>query len=149
MRLTLLALVVLCTCAEVDSPNPKMALPADYRTAYVQVRQCQNSIEHNLMDVVVRVRSDQVALYETGPYPFPQGSVVVKEEYRAQGGCTDLVGYTVMRKESAGYFPEGGDWQWFSLDSYGTVLKDGRQPACSHCHALPMCRGRDFVCSQP
>jgi hypothetical protein len=148
MRPALLALVVvLFACAEVDNPSPQMVLPEDYRTAFAQVRTCRNSVEHGLVNVVVRVRGEQKDLYEAGPYPFPQGSLVVKEEYR-DAGCSDLAGYTVMRKEAAGYFSAGGDWQWFSLDSGGTVLKDGKSATCSHCHA--QCKpARDFLCAQP
>jgi hypothetical protein len=144
----LLALVVVgSACAEVDNPNPQMVLPGDYRTAFVQVRTCRNSVEHGLVNVVVRVRAEQKDLYEAGPYPFPQGSLVVKEEYR-DSGCTDLTGYTIMRKEAGGYFAEGGDWQWFTLDPLGTTLKDGKAPTCSHCHAA--CKpSRDFLCAQP
>src|SRR5438045_6499698 len=109
MRVAALALaIVLTTCAQVDSPNPQVVLPSDYRTAFVQVVNCANSVDHGLIDVVVRVRSEDVARYASGPYPFPKGSLVVKEEYRSQG-CTELTGYTVMRKEDPGYFPDGGD----------------------------------------
>jgi hypothetical protein len=148
MRAAVIALVaVLPACAQVDNPNPQMVLPTDYRTAFVQVRPCRNSIEHGLVNVVVRVRGELSAVYESGPYPFAQGSLVVKEEYR-DSSCTDLTGYTVMRKEASGYFPAGGDWQWFTLDSLGTVLKDGKPVTCSHCHA--MCTpSRDFMCAQP
>ena len=138
--------VVLSACAEVDSPSPKMVLPGDYRTAFVPVRRCGPAVEHGLISVVVRVRAEQATLYDNGPFPYPAGSLVVKEEYR-DSQCTDLTGYTVMRKEAAGYFPAGGDWQWFTLDSYGTVLKDGKQPSCSTCHAT-LCgpKNRDLTC---
>jgi hypothetical protein len=150
MRVALPALVLLAACAEVDSPSPEMVLPSDYRTAFVQVQNCGNSVDHNFMDVVVRVRSGDVDRYRSGPYPFPKGSLVVKEEYRGQG-CTDLSGYTVMRKEDSGYFPAGGDWQWFTLDSGGTVLKNGKVPACSNCHATSTSCGpaHDLTCPGP
>src|SRR3954453_6382027 len=110
MRVSLLALgVVVSACAQVDNPSPQMVLPADYRTAFVQVGNCENSIDHGLIDVIVRVRSEDVARYTSGPYPFPQGALVVKEEYRGQG-CGELSGYTVMRKEAPGFFAAGGDW---------------------------------------
>jgi hypothetical protein len=138
--------VLLSACAEVDSPLAKVVIPADYRTAFVPVRRCGPGNEHGLISVVVRVRAEQAALYDTGPFPYPQGSLVVKEEYR-DSQCTDLMGYTAMRKEAAGYFPSAGDWQWFSLDPYGVVLKDGKQESCSHCH-VQMCgpKNRDLTC---
>jgi hypothetical protein len=151
MRPALPALaVVLCTCAEVDNPNPQMVLPEDYRTAFAQVQDCGNSIDHNFMDVIVRVRAEDVARYRSGPYPLPKGTLIVKEEYRGQG-CVDFAGYTVMRKEEAGYFPAGGDWQWFTLDTTGMVLKDGKAPVCASCHGSSTNCGpaHDFTCPGP
>jgi hypothetical protein len=149
MRFAVLALT-LCACAEVDSPNPQMVLPSDYRTAFVQVSNCANSVDHGFVDVIVRVRSEDADRYRSGPYPFAQGSLVVKEQYSGQG-CTELTGYTVMRKEAPGYFPAGGDWQWFTLDTFGAVLKDGRSPACANCHATtPSCApAHDYTCPGP
>jgi hypothetical protein len=150
MRLALLPLVLaLSTCAEVDSPTPPMVLPGDYRTAFVQVRGCRGTIEHGLdKSVVVRVRSEQAELYNAGPFPFPQGSLVVKEEYSDQG-CTQLFNYTIMRKEAPGFFPEVGDWQWFRLDSYGTLIQGGKLADCSHCHATMCGSKRDYTCTEP
>jgi len=151
MRPPLLVLaVVLSACAEVDNPNPQMVLPMDYRTAFVQVQNCGSSSDHSFMDVIVRVRPEDVDRYRSGPYPFPQGTLIVKEEYRP-GNCGDLFGYTVMRKEASGYFPAGGDWQWFTLDSAGTVLKSGMQAPCASCHgSSPNCgKAHDYSCPGP
>ena len=138
--------VVLAACAEVDSPSPKMVLPGDYRTAFVPVRRCGPGNEHGLISVVVRMRDQQAATYDNGPYPFPAGALIVKEEYR-DNECTDLLGYTAMRKEAAGYFPDGGDWQWFKLDAYGTVVTDGPQKSCAQCHTQKCgARNRDLTC---
>jgi len=148
MRVRLIfAAVVLSACAEVDSPSPKVVLPSDYRTAFVPVRHCGPGNEHGLGTyVVVRVRAEQAALYDKGPYPYAEGSLVVKEEYR-DGQCTDLSGYTAMRKEQSGYFSAGGDWQWFSLDPFGVVLKDGKQATCRACHEVCNRKDqRDFTC---
>jgi hypothetical protein len=147
MRSGFLFVLVLAACAEVDSPSPKMVLPSDYRTAFVPVRPCGPVNEHGLISVVVRVRNEQSSVYDNGPYPYPEGSLIVKEEYR-DDQCTDLSGYTAMRKEAPGYFPAGGDWQWFRLDPYGVILQDGKQPACSQCHSSPKCASKmkDFTC---
>jgi hypothetical protein len=126
-----------------------MVLPGDYRTAFVPVRQCAPTVDHGLGgSVIVRMRPEQSGLYGKGPYPYPQGTLIVKEEYRDDDNCAGLTGYAVMRKQEGGYFPEGGDWQWFSLDSYGGVLKDGKQPTCAQCHRSSEDCGptRDFTC---
>jgi hypothetical protein len=151
MRLAPLALVVvLSACAEVDNPNPTVVLPEDYRTAFAQVHDCGNSIDHGLMDVIVRVRAGDVDRYRSGPYPFPKGTLIVKEIYRV-AGCTDLFRYAVMRKEDPGYYPEGGDWQWFSLDAAGSVLESGKVKSCASCHGSSSgCgSGHDFSCPGP
>ena len=133
-------------CAEVDSPVPAVVLPSDYRTTFVQVRGCRDSIDHGLTKVVVRVRPELVATYEGGPYPFPQGALLVKEQY-GDSACQDLTSYTVMRKEAGGYFPAGGDWQYFNLDPYGTVQKDGKQATCASCHSVCGAK-RDRACTE-
>jgi cytochrome P460 len=138
-------------CAQVDSPNPEMVLPTDYRTAFVQVRGCRASIEHFPSNVIVRVRPELASLYESGPYPFPEGALVVKEEYR-DSQCQDLTGYTAVRKEKAGYYAEGADWQWFRLDSLGTVMRKGHLKDCANCHSsessCPGGKSRDLMCTE-
>jgi hypothetical protein len=148
MRAAALCLVAiaLASCAKIDSPDAEVVLPSDYRTSFVQVRGCRSSIDHDLMNVVVRVRNDQAALYDDGPYPMPEHALVVKEQYR-DNQCHDLAGYTVMRKEGGGYFPAGGDWQYFSLDAFGSILMQGQVARCAGCHA--MCTKRDRLCTEP
>src|SRR4051794_27186720 len=123
-----IALAAVSACAQVDSPNAEVVLPTDYRSTFVQVRDCRNSIEH-AANVIVRVRADQAMLYEQGPYPFPPSSLVVKEQYgESDDQCQSLVSYNVMRKETAGYFAGLGDWQSFKLDRWGNVQEKGKLP---------------------
>jgi hypothetical protein len=145
----LLVTAVISACAEIDSPSPKMVLPPDYRTAFAPVLHCGTANEHLLGNkAVVRMHADLAGRFENGPYPYPEGTLIVKEEYPVYDDlCANLTGYTVMRKEASGYSPTGGDWQWFSLDSLGTVLKEGKQPTCVSCH--DKCNRedqRDFTC---
>ena len=141
------AVSALGACAKIDSPNDEQVLPNDYRTAFVQVRGCRTSIDHDLANVVVRVRPELTTVYESGPYPFPQGALVVKEQY-SDSQCQSLTGYTVVRKEAAGYFPAGHDWQWFTLDNYGTVMQKGKIARCAACHAMCGAK-RDGMCADP
>jgi hypothetical protein len=145
--LALLSTIALHACAQVDSPLPDAVVPSDYKMTFTQVRDCRASIDHGLVSVVVRVRSDLAAAYREGPYPMPEGALVVKEQYR-DSQCQDLTGYTAMRKEKGGYFPAGGDWQWFTLDTYGTVLQKGKVGSCASCHTT--CgAARDRLCTEP
>lgn len=134
-------------CAQVDNPNAEVVIPSDYKMSFAEVRNCRSSIDHDLAFVVVRVRSELAPDYNSGPYPFPQGTLVVKEQY-SDSSCRNLSGYSVMRKEGAGYFPAGGDWQYYALDAYGGVVSNGKNARCANCHA--MCgANRDRMCEDP
>ncbi len=73
-------------------------------------------------------------MYMARDEPFPVGSILLKEEY-ARDDCTDLDGYTVMRREPPGYDPESGDWHWQRLDTNRRVTEDGLVERCRSCHA--------------
>lgn len=136
----------LASCAQVDAPNAVSALPEDYQTAFVEARSCRVSIDHDLKYVTVKVRPELLATYNQGPYPFPQGAVVVKEQY-LDATCSQLASYTVMRKESAGYDAANGDWQWFSLDDRKQIAQSGKLARCIACHS-ECGKDRDHVCSE-
>jgi hypothetical protein len=135
-----LGLVAAGGCAQVDSPTPEKVLPADYKMTFVQVRDCRSSVEHDLAYVVVRARPEVVSVYNSGPYPFAAGTLLVKEQY-ADARCAQLSGYTVMRKEA------GGSWAWYRLDRIGTPIEQGKVPRCIACHET--CTARDQTCSEP
>ena len=147
MRSLCLAALATLACAEVDSPNPVEVLPDDYRTAFVEVRGCRSSSDHDLNNILVRVHANLKTIYESGPYPFPQGALVVKEEFRDLQ-CTDLIAYSVMRKEAANAQPANGDWTFLKLDPRRRVIQQN-EPRCTSCHAQVACRGRDRVCADP
>ncbi len=77
---------------------------------------------------------------------FAVGAVIVKEEY-ADAACTDLVGWTAMRREPDGHFPEGGDFRWQRVALTREVREDGSLPRCAGCHST--CGGFDFTCAEP
>jgi hypothetical protein len=110
------------------------------------MRGCRGSVDHDLAYVLVRANQSAAAVYDHGPYPFPMGAVVMKEQY-ADPGCTQLVGFTAMRKEAPGFAPTLGDWRWQRLDVDRAVVEDGVLPRCASCHAAPTCR--DFACADP
>jgi hypothetical protein len=140
----LAGLATLVACAEVDSPNPVDVLPDNYRTAFVEVRGCRSSSDHDLNSIVVRVDPSIQEIYDGGPYPFPVGALLVEEEYR-DVQCTDLVSYAVMRKENSKPDSPTGDWTFLRLDGRRRVIEQNT-PRCVSCHARPDCRARDRVC---
>jgi hypothetical protein len=136
--------VVAVACAQVDSPNPEMVLPVDYRTTYVPVRACRSSVDHP-MAMVVFTPPEVADIYDAGPYPFPVGALVVVEQYR-DSGCMDLQEYGVMKKREEGYDPGNGDWQWYRLDIRQHVAETGKIARCAACHKN--CgQTRDRVCA--
>jgi hypothetical protein len=141
--LVLVAALSLAACAQVDSPIPEQVLPNDYRTAFVTASDCFSSVEHNFKHVMVRVRMEQKPLYQQAASSFPQGSLVVKEEFD-DDDCKSRAGYTVMRKGQTSSPPLVTDWQWYRLDGDGTVTTKNDK-TCLDCHAVcgPT---RDFTC---
>jgi hypothetical protein len=122
---------------------------ADYAARFVEVRDCRQSVEH-LGYIRITVARGQEAAYERGPYPLPEGTLIVKEEFPlSDRGCTARTGWTVMRKQPPGYDADHGDWQWQRLDAGGQVIEDGRVPRCASCHARASCKARDFACAEP
>jgi hypothetical protein len=122
-------------------------LPAAIQARLVEVRPCRSSVEHPFSHVRVLVEPESRERYDQGPFPFPVGALVVKEEF-SDRDCQVPLGTTLMRKEPAGYYPAFGDWRWQRLDATGQVMEDGKLATCASCHATPACRARDLVCSE-
>ena len=73
---------------------------------------------------------------------FPDGTILVKEQYADEGGKTPT-GHTVMWKRD-GYDPEHGDWYWIAFNAKGeTTSHDGMAPYCFDCHAAA--KANDWV----
>ncbi len=141
--------LTLSACDQNVSPVPDTILPMDYRSTYAQVRGCRRSVDHDLRHIMVLTNPIATEVYRNGPYPFPAGSMVVKEEYLDQS-CRALAGWTLMRKEAAGYDPAFGDWRWQKVDRERKVVADGKIETCRSCHASQVsCRSRDFTCTDP
>lgn len=125
-------------------------VPEDYQVAYVEVRDCRRSADHDLN--YIRVLADPTAAdtYLQRTAPFAEGAVVVKEEHRDED-CSDLVRLTAMRKEAPGFAPETGDWNWQELAPDRTVSEDYEPERCIRCHTLcgSAPAGHDFTCTEP
>jgi hypothetical protein len=127
----------LASCSD-DSPGdsgPAPLFPASYASTYSEVRDCRSSTEHEFARV--RVLADPAA---TAPYlgrdaPFPDGSVVLKEEYDfADTACAgDIIRWTVMQRLPAGSSPDTLDWRWQDVDPARHV-KTEDEPRCIGCH---------------
>jgi hypothetical protein len=77
-----------------------------------------------------------------GKFPFPVGSVLVKESFEAEAGKPGARGPTfVMEKRRKGYDAAHGDWHWAIVEPGGAVVmtgsgKEGSPTSfCAACHA--------------
>jgi hypothetical protein len=141
---SLVVVALAAGCAQVDSPNPEVVLPVDYRTTFVEVRGCRPSLDH-MTAIVVRAPPDLTEVYDHGPYPFRTGALLVNEQYRDLQ-CMDLAEYNVMKKREDGYDPAAADWQWYRLDDRQHVIESGKITRCASCHLS--CGGmRDRACT--
>lgn len=151
LRAALIAvLIAACGGPSPPAPPPTSLLPADYLQRFVVVRDCRRSAEHPFA-MVIRTEPAHAAIYNGGPFPFPPGALLVKEEY-AEPSCAAPLQYTLMRKEAAGYDPDFGDWRWQRIDGVGKVIEDGKGsalPRCASCHVRAACRARDLTCADP
>jgi hypothetical protein len=146
MRIATACALIMLGCGQEGSAPPAPLVPVGWRSSFAVVRDCRGSVDHDLAYVVVRASESAAAVYDHGPYPFALGAVVLKEQY-ADPGCTQLVGFTAMRKEEPGFAAALGDWRWQRLDADRAVIEDGAIARCASCHAASTCR--DFACADP
>jgi hypothetical protein len=156
----LLAAVVAAACgdddpAAVDAGTPDaagdgVAFPADYAASYVQVRACRKSSDHQLN--YIRVLADPAALapYQGRDMPFPEGAVVLKEEYEFDDeDCSGpIVQWSVMVKALAEIERLRWRWQRVTADRELEQLDDDDCVTChSACGVAP--EGYDGTCAVP
>jgi hypothetical protein len=139
-----------CAASTMTCEDVEPLFPASYRDEYTMVRDCRTSIEHDLVSVRVWANPAATGPYQTRTGELPDGALLVKEEY-SDRECTDLIGFTVMRRE-AGYAPAEGDWHWQSVAFDRNVVEDGVIFECFACHledcGLPP-EGFDGTCAIP
>lgn len=144
-----LAFVALVTGCPTPEPPVDPIFPENYASEWTMVRDCRRSIEHDLSFVQVWADPVAAAAYTSREGTFPNGSLIVKEEFD-DPGCTDLSGWTVMRRE-ADFAPAAGDWRWQEVAADRTVVDDGSIFRCFSCHedcGEPP-DGFDWTCAVP
>lgn len=141
------ALALLGACDSDPSPAPVEPFVdmATVKSAFTEVRDCRLSIEHAAVQIQVFAAPGAAEAYTEGTYPFAPGTVIVKVEHDDLN-CTELLGYTAMRRLEDGASPEGKDWEWQRLDAAGKVLESGAPSACVSCHTS-CTNGRDMTCT--
>jgi Cytochrome P460 len=107
--------------------------PADYADTFTEVRDCRMSIEH-ATTIRVLAAPDAVSPYENRDEAFPEGAVVLKEEYEYGSDCTGPIQlWTVMKRAPEGTADATLGWIWEEVDADRNVVEtDG--PTCVGCH---------------
>lgn len=120
---------LLLGCSEGSEVQP--LFPASYASSYVEVRDCRSSSDHELNKIRVLADSSALGVYTDRAGSFPEGSILLKEEYDfADGDCTGPVQrWTVMLRTEAA--PSG--WRWQDV-SVGRIVVEGEEARCVNCH---------------
>ena len=64
---------------------------------------------------------------------FVAGAVLVKKHSEKDSRAPGPI--FVMSKREAGFFPQGGDWEWLVTDPDGWIEDRGAIASCARCHA--------------
>ena len=84
-------------------------------------------------------------VYRSHQYPFPVGSVVVKEKLDRDGV---VIGIGGMRKRESGFNSAHGDWEFFYTDAR-TGFQIGGLQHCAECHAAAKASDYVFTVARP
>ena len=147
--------VILCLASLV---LPLGAVPTDDELlAYIKDRAALERITPQLVDMpkAIAARCSIDAILQSNPHAkakfhvfantpaalplfdpwgkFPEGSLIEKEKVGTEDGKTQL--FTGMWKREKGYFPECGDWEFFTVDGAATkIVERGKLANCASCH---------------
>jgi hypothetical protein len=106
------------------------------------------SATHGNVFVVTYVNPTGLPAARQGRFPFPVGTVIVKEAFENQECRPGPPGAVfAMEKREPGYDPAGNDWRWLRFRPDGSPWGEGKSGGpmdfCRACHSLA--RGNDFV----
>ena len=121
-------------CGGGDDQEP--LFPEDYAATYQEVRDCRGSGDHDFR--MIRILADPAAFepYMGRVSPFPEGAVVLKEEYETgDDACAgELVQWTVMVRGAEGSDARNLDWTWQTVDA-GRSVVNHNDARCASCHS--------------
>lgn len=151
-----LSLALLAGCDDETTSDPtggeEPAFPADYAASYTEVRDCRQSGDHDLN--IIRILADPAALtpYLDRAEPFPEGAVVLKEEYEFDDmTCSGAIKqWTVMVRLADGAAPDELDWKWQKVDAERNIASED-EPRCYGCHTACTADndGYEHTCAVP
>ena len=154
LALTALLVFTLATCASTDAGKTPVADFADYQSwTKINTETITGDISAMLgsahegnkgfREVYVNETGEAAALGNAA-YPFPEGTIVVKESYKDAGGSKgSLANLTIMVKRDGGYDSDNGDWEYLMASPAKAVQMQGKLGMCIDCHAAAY--DSDFV----
>jgi Cytochrome P460 len=125
---------------------------ADYASTFTEVRDCRKSADHDLNNIRILADPTALASYEDRADDFPDGSIVIKEEYDFDDNdCTgDIIQWTVMVKGGGASTADTLGWQWQQVNGSRKVDTEN-EFRCINCHTecgvAPV--GFDGTCAEP
>lgn len=150
--LLVITLVVLTAWGTVaGDAQPKTLGESPYR-AYRQWTKVNDqpvfSATHGQSFVFTYVNPTGLPAAREGKFPFPIGTVIVKEAFQNDGCKPGAPGAIfVMEKRAAGYDTDAGDWHWARYNPDRTLWGEGdsrsRVDFCAGCHVAA--RVNDYV----
>ena len=132
-----------CAASELDA---NAYFPKTYATDFALIADCDKSGSHGGKYVKTYVTKSSEAAWKSKTYPFAESTVFVKVMH-SDSKCSDIAGYSSMKKLAAGSGGEAGDWDWQSLDADGQVTAQGQVASCTGCHSLY--KANDYVGTLP
>ena len=126
--------------------------PADYASTYTEVRDCRKSADHDLNNIRIVADPTALASYQERTEDFPDGSIVIKEEYDfADNDCSgEIIQWTVMVKGGADSSSDTLGWHWQQVNGSRNVDTEN-EFRCINCHTecgdAP--GGFDGTCAEP
>ena len=107
----------------------------DYASTFTEVRDCRKSSDHDLNNIRIVADPTGLAAYEERTDEFPDGSIILKEEYDfADNTCSgDIIQWTVMVKGDADATDDTLGWHWQQVSASRKVETDN-EFRCINCH---------------
>ena len=138
-----------------DAGEPEHIYPDDWTSAYLEVRGCRASPDHDLEYVSLWIDPASKPLWDTcvDAFPegdstctelFPDGATFLKPQY-LDPACTQLARLSIARKAPG--FASAGGWHWQEVlyqNDVPRVSQDGAIAKCARCHET--CPGFDLRC---
>ncbi len=133
------------------SPRQEVGAPPDYHRWTRVTKGAIQGKGHDGLWVHLYMNPAGEAAFRGQRFPFPPGTVLVKESFESLRGRPAGPGpIFLMRKEPPGYAPEDGDWHWAMYGADRQLIVEGRGDrvrACVLCHQRAA--SRDYVYTLP